>query len=280
MTPLLSTDIKVDPTGTLASGEEFVISTTSEELRKKSIDTFQEVLKEDRVSGDKPLLKAFEYAAFGVALGLFFSFLVLMENPLWTTSVKLIYFSVLLLLVMTAMTLNIVNRHLKKNAPPSEASEKKYAEYLEVVKAIQTEQGLSVEVEGADVLCFAYEYIECEDGREETKLLWSRNPYMSLGTDEEYLYLSNRDYLYAFPRKDFQRIRKINEKARLTNWNRDFSYKDERAKEMGVCLKGGALTVDSYCVLEIQGKDRLWGLCVPAYELPLLERLTEMTAES
>lgn len=279
MTPLLSTDIKIDPTGVLASGEEFVISTTSEALRKKSIDTFQEALKEDRISGDKPLFKNLEAAAFGIALGMFFAYLVLMEKPFWTATVKIVYISVLLFLVVASMTFNILNLHSKKNAPPSEASEKKYAEYLEAVKAIQIEQGLSVEVEGADVLCFAYEYRDTENGTKEVALLWSRNPHMSLGTDEEYLYLSNRDYLYAFPRKDFLRIRKINERARLTNWNRDFSYKDARAKEMGVNLWGGILAVDSYCALEIQGKDRVWGLCLPAYELPILERLTQMKAE-
>ena len=148
-----------------------------------------------------------------------------------------------------------------------------------------TDDGLSVPGDAVIVDLLAFNYI-VEDGEpratvtdEDASSEYFNCP-MSLWADDDFLYLASLDEKYAIPRSAIQRIRAVNEKIAIPDWNKDTPPTKGEFKQFGITVDTlNRIIIPSYFVIDLFHQEESWGIYFPVYELPYFEKITGIHAE-
>ncbi len=107
------------------------------------------------------------------------------------------------------------------------------------------------------------------------------NPIFHAFADDENLYLANLEGKYAIPLSAIQAIRSVKKTIRIMDWNKDEPHNSDVYKPYKLSEDDhGRIACKLYHIVEFVHNDELWGVYIPCYELPVIEELTGMKAES
>ena len=142
---------------------------------------------------------------------------------------------------------------------------------------ILADLGVPENARNVDILMFFY-----KEKNGEPKLtvkgnqnFWYMNMQFKIFADPQTFYLANVEGKFAFSRSDVKRIKMINKRATMNDWNKDYPFDDERYKKYGLKMdQYGVIYFKPCYILELEINGEEWGIYFPSYELPLFEALT------
>lgn len=152
-----------------------------------------------------------------------------------------------------------------------------------ICDGIYRELSVPADAQEVDILSFFYKTKDgdikvCEKGFQAVPYF---NPVFKIFADSENLYLANLEAKYSIPLSSLQVIRTVNKTIRVPGWNK------EEAPNSGI-YKQYKITTDNldcihskpYHILEFHHNGDIWGIYFPCYELPILEAVTGIKAQS
>lgn len=134
-----------------------------------------------------------------------------------------------------------------------------------------------------DILSFYYKtkvdsIKPCEKGWQATPYM---NPIFRIFADSENLYLANLEEKYAIPLSSIRAIKSVNKTIRIEEWNKDEEFNKGAYKQYKLSEDNyGGIICKGYHILEFEYADELWGIYFPRYELPIIEEITGIKAET
>lgn len=107
------------------------------------------------------------------------------------------------------------------------------------------------------------------------------NPVFNIFTDSQNLYLANLEVKYAIPLSKIKAIKSIKKTIRIMEWNKDDEYDEGIYKQYKLSEDNyGCIICKSCHILEFEHDNDLWGIYIPCYELPIIEELTGLKADT
>jgi len=180
----------------------------------------------------------------------------------------------------------LYKRLKKKNAPPSEdtAEEKSGEEPLDDflsdprVKAVEDKihasLGVKADARAVDVLCFEY---VTKDGELIPKDTCFTSVEIKMYADGDRLCLVDLEARYELPVSSFRSVKTVRGEFLLDAWNKATPCDEGEYRLYGMEQnKDGEVSFSLYHVLTLQRDGEEYGLCIPAYELPVLRDLVPL----
>lgn len=170
-----------------------------------------------------------------------------------------------------------------KRVLETDESSQVFDHYDKTCEAIFADLGVPADATEIDVLTFFYKVKDgevkvCEKALQAAPYV---NPVYRVFVDEEQLYLANLEGKYAIPLSAVQAIRSLKKTICILEWNKDEPYNKGIYKQYKLSEDDkDRLICKGYHVVEFTRENELWGLYIPCYELPVIEALTGVTADS
>ena len=179
--------------------------------------------------------------------------------------------------------LKLISVRKEKDVLETEESSMVFSNFDKTAEAIFVNLKIPQDSKDIDILSFFYKVKNndikvCEKGLQMAPYI---NPVFRIFTDSENLYLANLEVKYAIPLSAIKAIKSIKKTIRIIEWNKDEEcnkgiYKQYKLSED----KYGCITCKSYHILEFEHNNDLWGIYIPCYELPVIEELTGLKADT
>lgn len=288
MKPFLGIDLTTNKKNETPNGAEFLVAEPSAALADALEHTTDKTAQTINRAGLPKALWITQLACGAVgaviALGIIKSLVgedAVTISQAYGNAPWLFWFSGACLLACGILTL--MGRKKSKDVLETEEFDRAVANLEAACSAVGEELGIPSDADMIDLLSFCY---KDKDGEvkvvEKTMQIAQYNTAIfSAFTDADTLYLANMEGKYAFPLSSLVSLRIVKKHITMDEWNKDECY-DE-----GI-YKPYKLVEDNYdrihcksCgILEIDRAGEVWGIYVPPYEVPVLERLTGLTAQT
>jgi len=134
-----------------------------------------------------------------------------------------------------------------------------------------------------DVLSFFYkvkgnDIKVCEKGLQVVPYI---NLIFHVFSDSENLYFANLEGKYAIPLSEIKAIKSFKKTIHIMEWNKDEAYNKGIYKQYKLSEDNyGCIICKHYHILEFEHNNELWGVYIPCYELPVIEELTGLKADT
>lgn len=165
----------------------------------------------------------------------------------------------------------------------SKESEQVFDAFGESLDAVFQELNVPEQAKEVDLLSFFYKEKSkgikvCEQG------LLQNYTYITepckVFADQEFIYFSDINGKYAVPLEGIQKIETVKKTIVLDMWNKDDPYNKGKYKSFKLKeTQYGEIVCKTYHILRVFINGEEWGIYFPAYELPVFEKLTGLTAE-
>ncbi len=284
MKPFFCINITENKENETINGLEFVTQTSSKEslddLNEKQ-DVANDLIKKSQyplpirimkgVCGFIALLLGFAICASSIKIGLATAY----KNApylFWIAGVCLIIW--LILLVLSIM-------RSKKVLDTDEA--KSVADNInEKIEDMYDELNIPSDADNVDILMFQYVNKNGEvvpKGNALSTALYL-NIDMKVFVSNECLCLADLESVYSVPFGELKRIITIPKKICMPFWNKDEPFNKGRYKEYNIKKNQyESFFIKPYYILEFSHNDENWGIYFPSYELPVIEKLTNLKVE-
>lgn len=278
MKPFLGIDLTLNKKNEQFNGDEFLIlkpSVTLSESLESSTDKAEKTIEKSKL----PLpLRIVQFicgiAALLIAGGILRADVSLAEgyhNAPWL-------FWIGGICAMLWLILWLCSNHKAKNTLDTDESTQTFSHLDGIVNAVYTELAVPDDAMNIDILSFFY---KIKDG--EIKVLEKGmqvfqyfNPEFKIFTDEENLYLANLEGKYAFPLSSIVKLHTVKKHIRIAGWNKDEKYNKGIYKQYKLTTDNyGCIHCKQYYILEITHQGDSYGIYIPCYELPVLEKCTK-----
>lgn len=179
--------------------------------------------------------------------------------------------------------LKLISIRKAKNIFESDESSRVISNLNVTSDAIIADLNVPKDSEKIDILSFFYKVKDdkikvCEKG---LQIASHMNPIFHAFCDSKHLYLANLEGKYAFPLTDIKGIRSVKKTILLLSWNKDIPYNHENYKKYKLSEDNyGCIHCKGYHILELEHDGETWGVYFPCYELPVIEQLTGLTADT
>ena len=179
--------------------------------------------------------------------------------------------------------LKLIGMRKEKNVLETEESSKALNSLNETCEAILADLKIPQDSKEIDVLSFFYKIKNdnikvCEKGLQIAPYF---NPIFHIFTDSENLYLANLEGKYAISLTQVKAIRSIKKTIRIMGWNKDEAFNKGVYKQYKLSVDNfGCIICKNYHILEFEHDNELWGIYVPCYELPVIEKLTGIKSDN
>lgn len=147
-----------------------------------------------------------------------------------------------------------------------------FAEYVEEAQkhatASKQELGIPQSAPSVDVFCFAYKY----NKKNEQVQAKSDFKYLPLELyifqDAQKLYLADITTVFAFDKKDFVNIEKIEKRTTFNGWNKEEAINSAKYKKYKLTANQyGTVFCKYYYSLQISSNSKLYEILIPPYEI-------------
>lgn len=286
--PLFAIDITENKKNEQINGEQFVVATTSDATKERLSLEMERVSSLEQAASLPLWLVITRLIAVFYAV-LYFTVLVrfMIDEGVSAALRKAVQNTpVLLVLAFLAIVLVCVLSMIasKRKAAVAESEEtEKAADALDELMAISyAELNVPADAAEMDVLFFRY---KMKDGEPVVKSVGFQpfthfNVNMKVYRTDDMLMLSDLDSVYAFPVSALREIRTVKKKISVHTWNKEQAPNEApyAAYKLTVNPNLGAIFFKPYHVLLLEVEGEELGILFPPYELPLVERLTGLTA--
>lgn len=179
--------------------------------------------------------------------------------------------------------LKLIGNHKQNKVLETDESAKVFDNLEKTCNDILSELGVPTDSKEIDILFFFYKVKDdkiklCEKPMQMAHYF---NPVFHIFKDSKNLYLANLEGKYAFPLSEIKAIKSIKKNTRIMEWNKDEMHNEGIYKQYKINQDNyGCIICKYYHILEIEHNNELWGIYVPCYELPVIEEITGLKAES
>lgn len=249
-------------------GSDFIVKKVSKQCSEK-LDNIDESQNEHKKRMSLPLsLTILKYLALFIGMIMFVgilraevSILEAFENApfvFYAGGIAWVVYAVLLL-----------SEWLKKNKHMASDS---YTEYIDDTQQQTTvsmqELGIPQNAPSVDVFCYAYKY----NKKNEQVQVKSDFKYIALEMyifqDEHKLYLADLTTVFAFDKKEFVNLEKIEKRTAFSGWNKEDTLNSERYKKYKLTANQyGTIFCKYHYSLQISSNGKLFELLIPPYEI-------------
>ena len=288
MKPFLGIDLTTNKKNEQINGEEFVVARPDLSLTQ-SLESSSENVEETIEKSKLPLPIRIGHWICGavgviVAIGILkalgredgVSFSEAYKNASW------LFWLGGACLVAWAL-LKLISVRKEKNVLETEESSQAFNNLDKTCEAILSDLKVPQDSKEIDILSFFYKVKNndikvCEKGLQIAQYI---NPSFHIFTDSENLYLANLEAKYAIPLSAIKAIKSIRKSIRILEWNKDEEYNKGIYKQYKLSEDNyGCIICKSYHILEFEHDNDLWGIYFPCYELPVIEELTDLKADT
>lgn len=286
MKPFLSVNITDNKKNEIINGEEFSVAKTSPLLTQMLADSTEKA--NDTLNKSKlPLFFRIIQGISGLAATLIGIGLIRAMTGENSVSITEAYHNapgIILLFCICLplwLILKILSSRKEKTVLESPESDQTISNLESVCNSVYTELSVPADAKDVDILAFFYK-VKGEDIKPVEKGL-QFTPYFNyefkIYADSSDLYLVNLEGKYRFPLSSLQRIRVINKKIGVSNWNKDDGPDSGAYKKYKMVVNNGCIYFKPYYILELEHEGETWGIYFPCYELDVFEQATGLTAE-
>ena len=285
MKPFLGIDITDNENSTKINGEEFLVVKADQDDEADESRKPEE--KKEAKTYESPLSPPLRIVkTVGLIIGIAIIVLYVVNNAIFKAKALPNDILMYSLIVCFAVWGGLASYEgLLEDKRTAEELKKQEKDEEDTVNDEPTDNELSIP-EGAasvDLLAFNYVIEDSEpkaviaDGEASSEYF---NYSMNLWADEDFLYLASLDEKYAIPRSAIQRIRAVNEKIAIPDWNKDTPPTKGEFKQFGITVDTlNRIIIPSYFVIDLFHQEESWGIYFPVYELPYFEKITGLHAE-
>ena len=285
MRPFYAVDLTFNPKNEQTNGREFLVDEPSAALLYSLERQFEEP-ETPPVSKQDHIIKYIWYASLliGVTIALVISKSIGKD----TEALKAFYAEKPWLFWLGGLSLitAAVTNTIKKQKRYKQRQQQKETEESFSVEAIAQKfyDDMDVPETAVDTELLYFQYT----GRDETlkivehpkRRYTHENHCYKAYANSKKLFLVNTIGKYAFPLDSLRAIRIVHEESRIPHWHKEERYNKGRYIQYGIKhCKGRCVACPTYCVLELERDDQLWGITFPHYELPVFEELTGLKAQ-
>ncbi len=179
--------------------------------------------------------------------------------------------------------LKLISMRKEKTVLETEESSQAFNHLNKTCEAIFSDLKIPQDSKEVDILSFFYKVKGdnikvCEKGLQIAPYL---NSIFHIFSDSENLYLANLEGKYAIPLSQKNSIKSFKKTIRILEWNKDEEFDKGIYKQYKLIEDNyGCIICKSYHILEFKHENELWGIYFPCYELPVIEEITGLKAES
>ena len=179
--------------------------------------------------------------------------------------------------------LKFISVRKEKDVLETEESSQVFDNFDKTSEAVLSDLKVPKDSKEIDILSFFYKVKNddikvCEKGLQIAPYF---NPVFHIFTDSENLYLANLEGKYAIPLSSIKAIKSIRKTIRIIEWNKDDEFSKEPYKRYKLSQDNyGCIICKNYNILEFEYDNDLWGIYFPCYELPVIEELTGLKADT
>ncbi len=287
MKPILCIDVTTDKKNEVMNGDEFITATTPKEIMEKHEQMQEEGLKAiEKAKLPLPLRIIKSICGF-VSLILLVSCLRFgLEDgfaELFKNNVGIVFLVIGAVCGGIWLALHLAANKKEEKVFEEEGIERKANDLANDDARLYAALGVPTNAENVDFLMFRYKLKNGEIKPQAPGLM--PTPYFNFNAkaydDGRHFCVAGIDNVYSFPKEEMVKIRRVNKRIQLFNWNKDEEPTKGKYKEFKLATDNmGLVHAKPYYILEIEHNGELWGLYFPCYELPVIERLTGIRAES
>lgn len=287
MKPFLSIDLTTNRKNEQANGQEFIIakpSLTSRKSLEQSMESSEQTIEKSKLP--LPLRIGYWICSFvGIIIGYALLKIFIREDDI--TLAEIYHNAPWIFWVGGACLLGwgilkLIGSRKQKKVLETDESAKVFDNLDKTCNDILAELGVPSGAKQIDVLSFFYKVKDgkikvCEKPMQMAPYL---NPVFHIFKDSENLYLANLEQKYAIPLSSLKSIKSVKKTIRIIEWNKDEMYNEGIYKKYKMNIDNyGCIFCKPYHILEFEHNNELWGIYIPCYELPVIEKLTGLKAE-
>ena len=106
------------------------------------------------------------------------------------------------------------------------------------------------------------------------------NMHTRIFVEEGNLIIADRECKYAFPLDSLRGIHTVKKRISIPQWYKDTPFNEGEYKKYKMAANQfGSIFFKPYHILELDRNGVTWGIYFPCYELPVIEKLTGLTAK-
>lgn len=284
MKPLWGIDITTDKQNETMNGEEWIVQTVSSdrsETLEKQQNTAEDLIESSKLPARVRLLgwvSGIVAALLGVSI-----LSGIMEIGLAQTyeNASFFFWGFAIFCPCWAI-ITFLSRKKSKEVLESDHAEQLISSIDSHIQDIYTELGVPSDAVDMDVLLFRY---KMKDGVPVAKAMaLSTCQYANLEVkvfvQENALCFADLENLCAIPLSNLRSIQTVHKKISVPEWNKEEDFSEGIYKQYKMTEdKMGCIFFKPYHVLEFEGHGDTWGLYFPCYELPIMEKLTGLSAQ-
>ncbi len=179
--------------------------------------------------------------------------------------------------------LKLISMRKEKNVLKTEESSQVFNHLEKSSEAILADLKIPQDSKEIDILSFYYKVKGdnikvCEKGLQIAPYI---NSIFHIFSDSENMYLANLEGKYAIPLSQIKSIKSIKKTIRIMEWNKDENFNKGIYKQYKLSEDDyGCIICKRYHILEFEHENDLWGIYFPCYELPVIEEITGLKADS
>lgn len=285
MKPFFCIDVTENKENETINGLEFITQTSSKEslddLNEKQ-DVANDLIRKSQyplpvriiksVCGFAALILGFAICASSIKIGIATAY----KNAPFLSWIVGVCFIVWLILFILS---------IKKSKKVLDTDEAKNVadEINEKIEDMYDELNIPTDADNVDILIFQYVNKNGEVVLKGNAL--SMNLYlntdMKVFVSNDCLCLADLESVYSIPLNELKRITTIPKKIMMPFWNKEEPFNKGRYKEYNIKKNQyESFFVKPYYILEIEHNDETWGIYFPPYELPIIEKLTNLKADA
>ena len=179
--------------------------------------------------------------------------------------------------------LKLISMRKEKSVLETDESSQVFHHFNKTCDAILADLAVPADAKEIDILSFFYKEKDdnikvCEQG---LQIAPYANPIFYIFADTENLYLANLEGKYAIALSAIKAIKSVKKSIKIFEWNKDEPYNKGIYKQYKLSEdKYGCIICKSYHILEFEYNNELWGVYFPCYELPVIEEITGLKADT
>ena len=151
----------------------------------------------------------------------------------------------------------------------------------EAIRSAHDMLGVPDDAENVDILMFRYKLKKGEPVPVDTLMqpITFINLELKIFVKDGCLCLSDLSNVYCFALDELKRITRINKRIQFPYWNKEIAHNELMYKPYKITHRDGIFSVKPYYVLTVEHDGETYGIYLPPYELPVFERLAEISAD-
>ena len=289
MKPFLGVDITYDKTNSNTNGDCFITATPSDLLSSTLDATTDDAMAVvDKIKKLLPLPLRILKSGSGMAALMIFASLVTSLIKKDSVSLAQAYqnagevFWICGICTILWLLLTLIERKKFQKFQETGKPDQVMSQLNRVAEAIFFELGVPEHAAQMDIFNLVY---KIKDGKPVPKSPGSEIPpfvnfEMRVFIQGDYLCLANTAHKYSIPLSSLTRICTVNKRITVPEWNKDIPHHAGVYKPYKITENDGIYSLKPYHILEFTYEGEVWGIYFPAYELPVMESITGLTATS